>query len=425
MIKYLKIIFTLLTLLHAFSFSYAQLENLTFEVRAQNFILYDSITFTNPEVSGIYNIIQFDIYIQQTNIPLNDAGKMRFAIGQYHWNLNFGNGFTDTSGFNGYASVTYVSGSTTLSNVNALPLSPAFLAKNASDDNLPAGDGYPTGSLRSSVRMNSNTSLGNMSDVQISGTYPGTRVGTYRVKKKSGLFPSGTKHMRWRQGPLGINSNLPYSRMFVYNGLGGISSEVTDKGIYIMDTLSAFTRPDPALKLSMIPEGYYNSLSKRLNKKEDVTVRLRQPVTPYAVLYTAVAKIDSVNFTGHFIYPALSHGSYYISVSHKNCIDVWSSSPVSFTTDTTIYNFTTAQNKAYGNNQKQTDTSPVRFGLFSGNVNGDAIIDAADLSAIENDAEAGLSGNLITDVTGDKFVDAQDLSVTENNAYYSAIIIIP
>ena len=157
MIKYLKIIFTILTFFTAFSLSNAQLENLTFEVRAQNFILYDSITFTNPEVSGIYNIIQFDIYIQQTNIPLNDAGKMRFAIGQYHWNLNFGNGFTDTSGFNGYASVTYVSGSTTFSNINALPLSPAFLAKNASDDNLPAGDGYPTGSLRSSVRMNSNT----------------------------------------------------------------------------------------------------------------------------------------------------------------------------------------------------------------------------------------------------------------------------
>ncbi|MBL8008367.1 MAG: hypothetical protein JNJ56_12620, partial [Ignavibacteria bacterium] len=67
----------------------------------------------------------------------------------------------------------------------------------------------------------------------------------------------------------------------------------------------------------------------------------------------------------------------------------------------------------------------LRFGILSGNVNGDAIIDAADLSAVENDAEAGMSGDLLTDVTGDYFVDAVDLSIVENNAFTGSIVITP
>ncbi|MBL8008369.1 MAG: hypothetical protein JNJ56_12630 [Ignavibacteria bacterium] len=431
----LKILSAILIIHATFNYSFAQLENLTFEVRTSNFVVYDTVTNTDPLTSGIYNKFTFDIYIQQTNTPQNDAEKMRFALGQYYWNLNLGSGFPgDTTGFLGYASVSYVPGSTTFSNPNAIPTSPTFLAKNASSDNLSL-EGYPGGTARSSIRMNSNIALGSSSDVQVSTVYPGTRVGTFVVRKKVTVpnpgswfpvwFSSIFYHMRWRQGPLNVNSVGPFSKMFAYNGLGGLSTEVTYKGTYLMDTSNVVSSyQQKILNLSVIPEGYYNYLSNRLIKKESVIIDLRQSVSPYAVVDSKAAIIDSVNFTGIFVFPNLNQANYYIIVKHKNCIETWSSSPV-LINESSVYDFTSALNNAYGSNQKQVDTSPPRFGIISGNVNGDAIIDAADLSAVENDAEDGLTGNLLTDVTGDNFVDAIDISIVENNAFTGAIVITP
>ena len=47
-------------------------------------------------------------------------------------------------------------------------------------------------------------------------------------------------------------------------------------------------------------------------------------------------------------------------------------------------------------------------------MNQDGIVDASDISAIEN--AVGISGYVPTDLTGDDFVDASDISIVENNA---------
>lgn len=392
----------------------AQLENLTYEVRAQNFVKYDTITMTDPLITGIYNIVQFDLYIQQTNNPQNDAEKMRYAFGQYYWNLNIGSGLTVSDTAGGYATVTYVPGSTTMSNLNALPTNPRFVGMNFASD-IADPQGYPVGAQRSSIHMSTNPALGSFSNVQISSTFPGTKIGTYRFKKKTGYFPVKFNHMRWRRA-----LPDPFTKVFAYNGLGGASSDVSNKGTFIMDTIRAVY-----LKLTVIPEGYYNYLSNRLYRKDYVSVKLRSSVSPYAVVDSVSARIDSINFTALYHIPNTPAGYYYIVARHKNCIETWSSSPVYFITDTTAYNFTTSLNKAYGDNQKQIDASPVRFGMFSGNINEDAIVDAGDVSAIENDAYLGTTGDVITDLTGDYFVDAEDLSLVENNVSLGAIIISP
>ena len=41
------------------------------------------------------------------------------------------------------------------------------------------------------------------------------------------------------------------------------------------------------------------------------------------------------------------------------------------------YNFKTAITQAFGNNMIQIDTSPVYFGIYSGDVNKDGTIDAS------------------------------------------------
>ncbi len=58
-------------------------------------------------------------------------------------------------------------------------------------------------------------------------------------------------------------------------------------------------------------------------------------------------------------------------------------------------------------------------------MNQDGIIDASDVSDVDNDAYAGLSGLYNTDLNGDYFVDASDLGLVDNNAYNSVTAITP
>ncbi|MBK7159720.1 MAG: hypothetical protein IPH77_14580 [Ignavibacteria bacterium] len=66
-----------------------------------------------------------------------------------------------------------------------------------------------------------------------------------------------------------------------------------------------------------------------------------------------------------------------------------------------------------------------KYCIYSGDVNQDGIIDASDLSEVDNDAFNSLSGYVRTDVTGDDFVDAEDVSIVDNNAYNSVSVIRP
>ncbi len=78
------------------------------------------------------------------------------------------------------------------------------------------------------------------------------------------------------------------------------------------------------------------------------------------------------------------------------------------------YDFTTGQNKAFGNNQ----TSGPPFCFYGGDVNQDGTVDITDLGLIDNDESIFLSGcRLSTDVNSDGTVDVTDGAITENNAF--------
>ncbi|MBL8008783.1 MAG: hypothetical protein JNJ56_14775, partial [Ignavibacteria bacterium] len=82
-----------------------------------------------------------------------------------------------------------------------------------------------------------------------------------------------------------------------------------------------------------------------------------------------------------------------LNVKSRNTIETWSSGALYYNRDSLIsYNFINAISKAYGNNMVQVDASPARFAVYSGDINQDGTVDASDLSQVENDAVAGLSG---------------------------------
>ncbi len=65
----------------------------------------------------------------------------------------------------------------------------------------------------------------------------------------------------------------------------------------------------------------------------------------------------------------------------------------------------------------QVDTSPIRFAIYSGDVDQDEVVGAGDLSLVDNDVFNFATGYVVTDITGNNVTDAVDLAITDNNAF--------
>lgn len=149
---------------------------------------------------------------------------------------------------------------------------------------------------------------------------------------------------------------------------------------------------------------------------DDVTVELRDATT-YALVATtsAVLKTDG-SVAAKLVAPA---GNYFIAVKHRNAIQTWSSAAEAFGTSTATYDFSTAANKAYGDNMKNLGSGV--FGFYSGDINQDNSIDIADFPALFSDNDNFVFGYYNTDLNGDGSVDIADFPViflnTDNFIY--------
>ncbi len=146
-----------------------------------------------------------------------------------------------------------------------------------------------------------------------------------------------------------------------------------------------------------------------------VTVELHDGTTPFAVAYT----FNNVNLNtdGTLSIPTVPSGageSYYIVIKHRSSVEVWSAAPVSFAGSTITYNFSDAANKAYGSALKSLAGGV--FGMYSGDVTQDGVVDAADLVAVDNDAANFVTGYVTNDVNGDGQVNLDDITLLDANA---------
>ncbi|MBK9403899.1 MAG: hypothetical protein IPN57_05120 [Ignavibacteria bacterium] len=152
-----------------------------------------------------------------------------------------------------------------------------------------------------------------------------------------------------------------------------------------------------------------------MSRRDTVKIYLHQTTSPYNIIDSSKSVIDSLTFRGIFKFYNTAPGTYYLAIKHFNSIETWSKSggvPMTLS-DTTFYDFTTSNSQAYGNNLKLKGG---KYCIYGGNVNGDAIVDASDLSDVDNDSNAGLSGMYLrSDVNGDGFVDASDITIVDNN----------
>jgi len=180
------------------------------------------------------------------------------------------------------------------------------------------------------------------------------------------------------------------------------------------------------INLSVIPQGFYNFSSNKLNIIDTVKIYIRNSVSPYSISDSSVSVIDSSTYKGSFQFMNAISGNYYIQLRHRNTLKTWSSFPVNYISgEINNYNFTDSLSKAYGNNQIQVSNVNDLYAIYSGDVNQDGIIDAADLSEVDNDIINSATGYLPADLNGDGFVEVSDLSMVENNSSAGIQIVKP
>ncbi|MBK8551854.1 MAG: hypothetical protein IPL53_12625 [Ignavibacteria bacterium] len=172
--------------------------------------------------------------------------------------------------------------------------------------------------------------------------------------------------------------------------------------------------PHINVNITVIPEGFYNLSTLRLNMRDTVTAYLRNTTTPFAKADSAKAVIDSVTFTGAFTFNNASSGTYYIEVKHRNSIETWSKSGVSFSSGSSAnYDFTTAAVKAFGNNMVLVGT---KYCIYSGDVIREGSVNLSDVLLVYNAGLNFVMGYTVTDVTGDNSTNLEDLLITYNNS---------
>jgi hypothetical protein len=208
-----------------------------------------------------------------------------------------------------------------------------------------------------------------------------------------------------------------------YNNNGSVlDDDMNANGI--VDYLDVLARGTLTLNLKLFIEGYYAGSSMMrsvqfsqdgispLTDVENITVELHNTTAPFELVTSATALLKT-NGTAVCSFPTASVGSYYIAVKSSNGITTWSANPQTLNNSALTYDFSTAANKAYGNNMKNLGSGV--FGLYSGDINQDESIDASDATDLTNDIENSAFGVKTTDLNGDGSVDASDLPMYDNN----------
>lgn len=114
---------------------------------------------------------------------------------------------------------------------------------------------------------------------------------------------------------------------------------------------------------SMTPVLQNQGVGSNSQHVDSIEIILIDPNTLLPVV--TVPTILLTDGTATCSFPALN-GLYYILVKHRNTLLTWSASPVMINSQPVTYDFTTAANKAYGDNQ--VEIAPNIYAFYSGDL---------------------------------------------------------
>lgn len=223
-------------------------------------------------------------------------------------------------------------------------------------------------------------------------------------------------------------------RLFGIPWYVGSSAGITSAGNYIWaswfdnqnEEYQAWVglKKNPSLiNVKVIPQGFYNINTSRLNSKDTIKAYLKNSVAPFESVDSATGVIDSVTFESSLKFYNAPQGNYYLDVIQRNSIETYSRNPISFSQiENTQYDFTEDSSRAFGNNMVQIGDL---WCIFGSDINRDGLVDLTDITLIFNDASEFLSGYRQTDVDGDRNIDLSDLLIAYNNGFNFVTSVIP
>jgi hypothetical protein len=263
---------------------------------------------------------------------------------------------------------------------------------------------------------------------------------------QDGLFGEPTHGTDYQPG-----MTIPGGGVVLYAGYGGsyLHSGLTPAALYRYKAFSfngAFTYSpgisaetntlpeNKTLTLNLLLQGLYQSegtMRKARNASGDqysgniadlITVELH-PANGYGTpVHTSENTALTTAGLAQVMIPADFQEACYITVKHRNSIEITSSAPVSLLSDEIFIDFTDPGNVYGANLLLAADGSGL---IFSGDVNQDGFIDTADMTEAENAALLFTAGYLPTDVNGDGITDTADMTLIDNNAATFVTAILP
>ncbi len=173
------------------------------------------------------------------------------------------------------------------------------------------------------------------------------------------------------------------------------------------------------LNLTLLIEGLFRDSTMI---SDTVTVELHNTYPSYALVDQTQTVLNSSGNGSAVFSSAVDATSYYIVIKHRNAIETWSSTELSFNSGLLSYDFTNSPNKAFGSNMVKMGD---KWCIYSGDVNQDGIINSLDMNEINQAAFDFIQTYASADFNGDLFVDINDLIICDNNAYKEIATISP
>lgn len=164
------------------------------------------------------------------------------------------------------------------------------------------------------------------------------------------------------------------------------------------------------INLKYLMEAFWNGTSQI---QDTVAGYLANQTTPFSFIDSAKVNLTNLG-QGWLIFPTALTGNYYLTIKHRNHIDIWSSLPISLSKGTTsfsVYDFSSSATTAFGINAlKQVGDV---FVSWVGDVNQDYVIDYIDRNLTWNNRNH--TGYIPTDCNGDNTTDTADYNLVLNN----------
>lgn len=171
----------------------------------------------------------------------------------------------------------------------------------------------------------------------------------------------------------------------------------------------SFPSNSKSLSLKMFIEGRFNGSTMI---PDSIIVELRNATNPFNIVEQKKILLNSNGEAALSLNQINNNTPYYLVVKNRNSLETWSALPVTFINDVATYDFTTSNDKAYGNNLKLING---KWCMITGDVNQDGFIEINDLVSVFINSTLNIGGYVNTDLNGDSITNSSDVNIVYQN----------